>query len=111
MINAIQHTQLSAVVDNEPAKVVAARRSAALPPEALLSQIEAPRRSWSMEPTRTLAPASRSLRPDIMTGRRTGLHACDVRSANAHADCTSVCRCVFVWLCVTAMLSSPTHGI
>ena len=37
--------------------------------------------------------------------------ACDVRSANAHADCTSVCRCVFVWLCVTAMLSSPTHGI
>ena len=96
MINAIQ---LSAVVDNEPAKVVAARRSAALPPEALLSQIEAPRRSWSMESTRTLAPASRSL-PDIMTGRRTGLHVmCGARTLTQTAPpcvVASLCGCVLL---------------
>ena len=35
----------------------------------------------------------------------------DVRSASAHADHASVCRCVSVWMCVTAVLISPVYGV
>ena len=47
--------------------------------------------------------------------RHRGWTACgaadDVRSASAHADHASVCRCVSVWMCVTAVLISPVYGV
>ena len=96
MINAIQ---LSAVVDKTSLRRSSQLADLQLFLRTLLSQIEAPRRSWSMEPTRTLAPASRSL-PDIMTGRRTGLHVmCGARTLTQTAPpcvVASLCGCVLL---------------
>eukprot|EP00966_Prymnesium_polylepis_P173383 4010407-Prymnesium_polylepis.1 len=92
MINAMQ---LSAVVDNEPAEVVA--DLAALPRGAVEELID------GIDPDTRSSIAIPSRHHDCTA--YTGLHIMDVRSANAHAYCTSVCGFV------TAMLSSPTYGV
>ena len=95
--------QLPAAIDKEGAEVVAplqlflepqlADRGAA---EELVDGIDSEARSRVARPC-----------------RHRGWTACgaadDVRSASAHADHASVCRCVSVWMCVTAALSPSAH--
>ena len=97
--------QLPAAIDKEGAEVVAplqlflepqlADRGAA---EELVDGIDSEARSRVARPC-----------------RHRGWTACgaadDVRSASAHADHASDCRCVSVWMCVTAVLISPVSGV
>eukprot|EP00966_Prymnesium_polylepis_P092519 2141629-Prymnesium_polylepis.1 len=80
---------------NEPAKVVAARRPAALPPDAALAD-----RGAAEELVDGIEPNARSsiAIPSRQHDWTAYGAACDVRSANAHADSTAP-PCVVASLC------------